>query len=137
MIVDSSVWVDFLARKPSAIGRSVRSFLESGGTVFLTTNILQEVLQGARDQAHLAALNRVLSAFPLCEPSDPREVARKAGDLYAHCRWKGVTIRSSNDCMIAAVAIDQGQPVMTLDRDFHFLRSIDPSLQLVDLPVVN
>ena len=133
MIVDSSVWVDFLSRKPSAIARSVRSFLESGGTVFLTANILQEVLQGARDEAQLAALDRVLSAFPLCEPSDAREVARKAGEMYARCRWNGVTIRSPNDCMIAAVAIDHGQPVMTLDRDFQFLRSVDPSLQLVDL----
>lgn len=137
MIVDSSVWVDFLSRKPSVTARSVRSFLESGGNVYLTAIILQEVLQGARDEAHLASLARVLGAFPLCEPSDAREVARKAGELYARCRWKGVTIRSSNDCMIAAVAIDHGQPIMTHDRDFHFLRSLDPSLQLVDLHKAN
>ena len=137
MIVDSSVWVDFLSRKPSAAARSVRSFLESGGKVYLTAIILQEVLQGARDEAQLTSLDRMLGAFPLCEPSDSREVVRKAGEMYARCRWKGVTIRSPNDCMIAAVAIDHGQPILTHDRDFHFLRSLDPSLQLVDLHKVN
>lgn len=134
MIVDSSIWVEFFARTPTAAGRVLRRFLESGGQVYLTAAIFQEVLQGARDEPQVAALNRELANFPLCEPADARETARKAAEMYARCRWRGVTIRSSNDCLIAAIAIEHGQPLMTLDRDFTHLRDADSSLQLVALP---
>ena len=136
MIVDSSVWVDFLGRNPTAAGRALRRFLESGGQVYLTAAIFQEVLQGARDEAQIAVLNQELANFPLCEPVDARAVARKAAEMYARCRWRGVTIRSSNDCLIAAIAIEHGKPLMTLDRDFEHLRGVDSSLQLLAVPAL-
>ena len=137
MIVDSSVWVDFLSRRPGVAARALRSFLSNGGPVFLTPVIVQEVVQGARDVAHLASLNRALAVFPLCQPGDVRASAREAGALYARCRWQGVTIRSPNDCLIAVTAIEHRQPVMTLDRDFLLLRSIDARLQLIDAHAEN
>jgi len=133
MIVDSSVWIDFLGRRPSLTARSVRDFLISGGRVYLTSIVMQEVLQGARDLRHLEALKRVLSPFPICETPDARQTAMLAGQLYARCRWQGVTIRSPNDCLIAAVAIESGQPVLSKDRDFKLLRRLDKRLQLVDV----
>jgi len=132
MIVDSSVWIDFLGRRPSSTARSVRDFLVSGGRVYLTSIVMQEVLQGARDLRHLEALNRALSPFPICETPDARQTAILAGRLYAMCRWQGVTIGSPNDCLIAAVAIEAGQPVLSKDRDFKLLRRFDARLQLVD-----
>ncbi len=137
MIVDSSIWVDFVGRRPGRAARSLHSFLANGGRVFLTSVVLQEVLQGARDAAQLVSLNRMLAAFPLCEPADARVAAQEAGALYARCRWQGVTIRSPNDCLIAVVAMEFRQPVMTLDQDFALLRRLDARLQLVDAQVEN
>lgn len=134
MIVDSSVWVDFLGLRPSSAARAVRAYLATQAKVWLTPTVLQEVLQGARDQSHLDALARTLSAFPLCIPADLRVAARHAATIYARCRWQGVTIRSPNDCLIAAVAIEHGQPVLTMDRDFFFIRKLDPRLQLLEIP---
>jgi len=133
MIVDSSVWTDFLGRRPSSTARSVRDFLMSGGRVYLTAIVMQEVLQGARDLRHLEALKRALSPFPICETPDARQTAILAGQLYARCRRQGVTIRSPNDCLIAAVAIESGQPVLSKHRDFKLLRRFDTRLQLVDI----
>ena len=132
MIVDSSVWVEFLSRRPGVAAHALRSFLANGGAVSLIPVIIQEVLQGARDAAHLAAMNRMLAVIPVCVPVDARASAREAGALYARCRWQGLTIRSPHDCLIAAIAIEFSQPVMTLDRDFFVLRSLDARLQLVD-----
>ncbi len=132
MIVDSSVWVDYLSKRPGVAAHALRSFLANGGTVYLTPVIVQEVLQGARDAAHLASLSRTLAIFPLCHSADARASAVEAGALYARCRWQGVTIRSPHDCLIAVIAIEARLPVMTLDRDFVFLRSLDARLQLVD-----
>lgn len=94
---------------------------------------MQEVLQGARDVRHIEALKRVLSAFPLCETADARRTAVLAGELYARCRWQGVTIGSPNDCLIAATAIEAGQPILSTDHDFKVLRRFDNRLQLVDV----
>lgn len=135
MIVDSSVWIDFLGRRPSPVARSVRDYLVSGGRVYLTSIVMQEVLQGARDARHLEALKRVLSSFPLCETDDARQTAALAGELYARCRWQGVTIGSPNDCLIAAFAIESGQPVLSKDHDFRVLRRLDARLQLVDITI--
>ena len=134
MIVDSSVWVDFLGLRPTAAARSVRGFLATGGLIYLTTTVVQEVLQGARHQAHFDSLARTLAKFPLCLPADACAAARNAAALYARCRWQGVTIRSPNDCLIAALAIECGQPVLAADRDFRLLRNFDSRLQLVDVP---
>jgi predicted nucleic acid-binding protein len=134
MIVDSSVWVDFLGRRPSVVARSVRDYLASGGRVYLTATVVQEVLQGARDMRQLDALVHALAAFPICGSSDVRETARLAGALYARCRWQGITIGSPNDCLIAAVAIESGHPVLSKDRDFVHIRKLDSRLQLVDAP---
>lgn len=134
MIVDSSVWVEFLGRRPTAVARAVRDFLAAGGNVTLTATILQEVLQGSRDKAQLEALERVMAVFPMYEPVDVRRAAREAGALYARCRWQGITIRSPNDCLIAVSAIESGKPLMARDRDFVHLRTLDPRLQLVDIP---
>src|SRR5664279_2088803 len=41
-----------------------------------------------------------------------------AVDLYQQCRRKGETVRSPNDCLIAAIAIRVGVSVLHRDRDF-------------------
>jgi predicted nucleic acid-binding protein len=42
-----------------------------------------------------------------------------AAEIYRQGRRRGITIRSSTDCLIAAIAIDYGIPVWHRDRDFR------------------
>jgi predicted nucleic acid-binding protein len=51
--------------------------------------------------------------------------------LYARCRWRGITIRSPNDCVIAACAIEAGDSLLHADRDFEAIAAIEPRLQLL------
>ena len=44
-----------------------------------------------------------------------------AAALYRRCRRQGATIRSLLDCLIAAVAIRTGVPLLHIDRDFDAL----------------
>ena len=50
--------------------------------------------------------------------------------LYARCRWQGITIRSPNDCLIAACAVEAGEPLLHADRDFERIAAIEPRLRL-------
>ena len=44
-----------------------------------------------------------------------------AATLYRRCRQQGETVRKLIDCLIAAVAIRGGVPVLHNDRDFDVL----------------
>ena len=45
----------------------------------------------------------------------------QASLLYRTCRQAGETVRQMTDCLIAAVAIRNGVPLMHHDADFHVL----------------
>lgn len=54
-----------------------------------------------------------------------------AAQLYQQCRRRGTTPRSSNDCLIAQVAIDNGLRLLHNDRDFDVIAAAAPDLVLV------
>lgn len=54
----------------------------------------------------------------------------RASGLYRKCRGKGETVRSMLDCLLAAVAIREGVPLLHNDRDFEVLARHTP-LELV------
>jgi predicted nucleic acid-binding protein len=41
-----------------------------------------------------------------------------AADLYRQGRRRGITIRTSTDCLIAAIALENGATIWHRDRDF-------------------
>lgn len=91
--------------------------------------VFQEVLQGARDPGHFLRLQEQLEAVQAFIPQAPRETARLAAWLYARCRWAGITLRSPNDCLIAACAIETDEPLLHADIDFERIAAIDPRLR--------
>ncbi len=93
--------------------------------------VYQELLQGARDAAHFIRLQTALDAVPLWSPADSLELHRQAAMLYARCRWRGVTVRSPHDCLIAASAVEAGLPLLHDDRDFVALAAAEPRLSFV------
>ena len=47
-----------------------------------------------------------------------------AAQLHRSARSRGLTVRSSIDCLIAAVALRTGSPVLALDRDLAALAQV-------------
>lgn len=78
-----------------------------------------EVLAGARDERHLHHLRRLLARASLL-PTGPTDY-EEAATLYRTCRRSGETVRRLIDCLIAAVAIRAGVPVLHADSDFDVL----------------
>ena len=110
---DTSVWIELLN------GTLGSKLTEADLLDFVTCGpILQEVLQGLRDDPACEALRESLLALQVL--SDPVAIARflSAAEIYRLGRAKGYTIRSSTDCLIAAIAIENGVPVWHKDRDF-------------------
>ena len=97
----------------------------------MTEVVYREVLQGAGSVPHFIQLQTTLDELAHYTSPDPFELARSASLLYARCRWQGNTIRSPNDCLIAACAIEADMPLLHADRDFLTLALIDKRLKLI------
>ncbi|OGA33839.1 MAG: hypothetical protein A3G80_08940 [Betaproteobacteria bacterium RIFCSPLOWO2_12_FULL_62_13b] len=53
-----------------------------------------------------------------------------AARLYQACRRAGKTPRSSNDCLIAQIAIEHKLALLQDDRDFVAIADVRPELRL-------
>ena len=133
MIADTSAWVEFLRATGSRCDLRLRKAFGAEQTVWMPSVVLQELLQGARNPAQFTRLETQLERLPGLDSLSPRDLARDAAMLYARCRWQGFTVRSPNDCVVAACAIASGLPVLAQDRDFEAIARVEPGLQLVQL----
>ena len=131
MIADTSAWVEFFRGTGSAVHLRLRQALQSRETLLMPDAVYQELLQGARSPEHFVRLQSELDTVRTLDAHDSRETARQGAMLYARCRWQGVTIRSPNDCLIAACAIESREPLLHADHDFLLLARIDNRLQLL------
>lgn len=68
--------------------------------------------------------------LPSLAPPDVMATHGAAAELYARCRWQGVTPRSPHDCLIAQTAIEHGVRLLHDDRDFAAIARVEPKLKL-------
>jgi predicted nucleic acid-binding protein len=85
-----------------------------------TEVVVMEVLAGAKDPGHLQNLRRLLTGCHLL-PVQGLADFEDAAAFYRSCRTQGVTIRRLTDCLIAAVAVRAGVPLLHADRDFDLI----------------
>jgi predicted nucleic acid-binding protein len=126
LLVDSSVWI-YRSRQIETDSTRFVDHRDGQEEIAVTGVIVQEVLQGARSDAGFEALRNMLFAMPLLEPRE-FSTYEIASQLYRRARQKGFTIRSSNDCLIAAVALEHGALLVHNDSDFLSLAQVEPAL---------
>jgi len=118
LMVDSSVWIDhFLGDITPAVAR-LREALRLGEPAILVGDlVLHEVLRGFRGDGEFRRAAALLGQLPsetLCNEAR----ALTAADRYRQLRKRGVTTRSTLDCLIASWCIDETVPLLADDRDF-------------------
>ncbi len=128
MLVDSGVWIDWIRVRETVATRLLDIALDKGDVV-LAPVIVQELLQGARDEPSLNELKAMLSGQPMLMPGLETHIA--AAEVYARCRWRGLTVRSPHDCLIACLALEHGEPLLAEDRDYRVIRQVLPDLELL------
>jgi predicted nucleic acid-binding protein len=117
VLVDSSVWTDHFRGTATLHTQILGELLDKGATVCICPPVLQEILQGITDsrQFHFVKTH-LLRQIVLV--SDPVEAAIAAAEMYGQLRKKGLSIRSSSDCLIAYYALHFHVSVLSADRDF-------------------
>jgi predicted nucleic acid-binding protein len=121
-LVDSSVWIEtFRKRDPLRIESVIE--LEE---IVTCLPVIQEVLQGFRDEATFRIAREAMFSFQIVESPLTEEVFSHAVELFRSARRSGITVRSGIDCLIAACALRNGLTILHKDRDYGNLSVISP-----------
>ena len=120
LLVDTSVWIEVF-RKPSRVRFDQIADFDD---VVTCLPVIQEVLQGFRDERAFLTAREAMYALPLVASPLTRPVFDHAIEIYRAARRAGITIRSGVDCLIAACAISQSLAVLHHDRDFDLIAKV-------------
>lgn len=116
VLVDTSAWVDFLNGFPSPEHHALGELLLGQEEVCTCGVVVAEVLQGLRRDKGRGEVQARFRELAFLEPSGI-ETYEAAADLYRGLRARGVTIRSTIDCLIAVLADANGCFVLARNSD--------------------
>lgn len=126
ILADTSSLIDFLKRSKTESSEKLKNILEQGIPFGINSFIFQEVLQGAKSEKEYRLLRQYLETQRFYHPKDPIDSFAEAARIYFKCRKKGVTIRSTIDCIIAQTAIEHDLFLLHNDTDFDAMATIVP-----------
>ena len=119
IFVDSSVWIANLRGMDSPAVRKLRAIAEADdGQLLVGDLVLLDVLQGARDDAHAARIERNMRRYPVASMLDDK-LAVQAAHNFRTLRHRGITVRKTIDMIIGTFCIEGGHTLLHDDRDFH------------------
>jgi predicted nucleic acid-binding protein len=123
VLVDTSVWIDFVNGHPSPEADALARYLDSDADLATCGVIMAEFFQGLRRPDSVARLLPYFNSMVYLRPREPASYLA-AADLFRGLRRQGVTIRSTIDCLILQLAEEHSAFVLAKDRDIqHILDS--------------
>jgi len=122
VLVDTSIWVDYLRGVTPIVAEKVDRLL-SDAEVCVPKIVLVELLQGAKSDREVAAVEDFLGAFTIIDQGP--DTWLEAGKLSRRLRSRGQTIHLI-DCYIAVIGDENGCAVFTLDEHFREIQKVLP-----------
>ena len=124
ILVDTSILIDLFKGHENDPVRNFRLIIQQQVPFGISSVIYQEVLQGARNKKEYDSLDEYLSTQLFFNPKDPIKSFADAAKIYYRCRKKGITIRSTIDCLIAQTALEHKLILLHNDKDFTAISTI-------------
>ncbi|AEU34424.1 type II toxin-antitoxin system VapC family toxin [Granulicella mallensis] len=117
VIVDTTVWIDYLAGRTNAQTAWLDAQVDHQ-RLGLTDLILCEILQVIRADADLKKVRRELSRFEVFSTGG-ETLAVASAQNYRALRRRGITVRTTIDCLIATFCLREGHSLLHHDHDFN------------------
>jgi predicted nucleic acid-binding protein len=130
IVVDSSVWIDFLNGRNAPHVRRLRAVLGTD-EVIVGDLMLCEVLQGLGSERATREVEALLLRFEIV-PMAGEEIAVIAARNFRSLRKRGITVRKTIDLLIGAWCIENRRPLLHNDSDF---RPMARHLGLIEAPM--
>lgn len=131
IVVDSSVWIDFLNGRNTPPARRLRELL-GREEIALGDLMLCEILQGLESERSAAEVEALLRRFAIV-PMVSEGIAVAAARNDRVLRRRGITIRKTIDLLIGTWCIENRRPLLHNDRDF---RPMARHLGLAEVPAM-
>jgi predicted nucleic acid-binding protein len=119
IVVDSTVWIDFLNGRNAPHVRRLRALLGES-EIIVGDLMLCEVLQGLESERAARDVEVLLRSFDIVSMAGT-EIAVAAARNYRELRALDVTIRKTIDLLIGTWCIENRRPLLHNDRDFHLM----------------
>jgi len=116
ILVDTSVWIDYFNGNESLLTSTLDKALIDG-FVSIGDLILLEILQGIKSEREYNKTRAALATLEQYEMFG-HNMVEKCADNFRFLRKKGMTIRKTNDVIIATFCIENNFPLLFSDRDF-------------------
>ncbi len=126
ILVDTSALLPYLKGADTAASSLLERLIFEEVEIALTSEIVQEVLQGSRDEREWRTLRRYLVSQRVLHPADPLQSHVEAARIYYECRRRGLTVRSTLDCVVAQTALEYEIALLHDDRDYEAIRQVRP-----------
>ena len=130
IVVDSSVWIDFLNGRNALHVRRLRAVLGSD-EVIVGDLMLCEVLQGLESERAAAEVEALLRRFEIVSMAGDA-IAVLAARNFRSLRKRGFTVRKTIDLLIGTWCIENRRPLLHNDKDF---RPMALHLGLIEIPM--
>jgi hypothetical protein len=117
LLVDTSLWIAWF-RSGSKVDLDA---IAKDDEIVTCLPVVQEVLQGFRDERAFRTAHEAMLALPILESPMDSALFVEAANLYRQARRMGITVRSSVDCLVAACALRNDAVVVHTDRDYDSL----------------
>jgi len=130
IVVDSSVWIDFLNGRDAPHVRRLHACL-GVEEIVVGDLMLCEVLQGLKDERAARSVEALLRRFDIV-PMGGDKIAVSAARNFRTLRRKGITVRTTIDLLIGTWCIENRAALLHNDNDF---RPMARHLGLVEVPV--
>jgi len=130
ILVDTSVWIDFLRGDKSAQREILHRLIEAEEDIAVTEIIVMEILQGIKGDKDFQTVKEYLLEFPIYSPKGI-ETYLEAARIYRECRKRGKTVRKTIDCIFAVLCLENKVTVFQKVSDF------DHIVGFTDLKVLN
>jgi predicted nucleic acid-binding protein len=132
IVVDSTVWIDFIGGRSAPHVERLNALIGSTEIV-IGDLMLCEVLQGVDGERAARNVEAFLRSFDIVSMGGDA-IAVAAARNFRTLRGRGITIRKTIDLIIGAWCIEHRQPLLHNDRDFHPMAKY---LGLVEMPVTD
>ena len=117
IVVDSSVWIDFLNGRSAPHVRHLRAVLGTD-EIIVGDLMLCEVLQGLENERAAREVEAVLRRFEIV-PMAGDAIVVAAARNFRSLRRRGITVRKTIDLLIGTWCIENRTPLLHNDSDFH------------------
>ncbi len=117
ILVDTSVLINYLKNIDSGVTIEFGRVLAHKIPFGINNFIYQELLQGCRSEKDFKLLKKYLDTQTFYEFQKGRESHAEAAKMYFTLRKQGITIRSTIDCLIAQMAIENDIYLFHNDKD--------------------